>query len=134
MCGIYAAFDASRAAFDADLVRRQCRTMTHRGPNDEGYHLEPGVALAMRRLSIVDLEGGHQPISNETGDIWIVFNGEIYNHRSIRKRLEARGHTFSTGTDTEAILHLYEERGPDCVQELNGMFGFAIWDRRKRAS
>ncbi len=106
--------------------------LVHRGPDDAGYYLTPPVALGFRRLSIVDLSGGHQPMSNEDGTVWIVFNGEIYNHASIRPDLELRGHCYSTRSDTETILHLYEEYGDDCVQHLRGMFAFAIWDSLKR--
>ena len=106
--------------------------LVHRGPDDAGYYLNPPVALGFRRLSIVDLSGGHQPMSNEDGTVWIVFNGEIYNHASIRPDLESRGHRYATRSDTETILHLYEEYGDDCVHHLRGMFAFAIWDSQKR--
>lgn len=106
--------------------------ITHRGPDDEGILLLDGVGLGSRRLSIIDLEGGHQPIANEDETLWIVFNGEIYNHPELRQELIAAGHRFRTRTDTEAIVHGYEEWGDGCVERLNGMFAFAIWDRRKR--
>ena len=105
--------------------------MTHRGPDDEGVYTDGPVGIGMRRLSIIDVAGGHQPISNETGTIWIVFNGEIYNHAELRKKLEPLGHRYRTNSDTETIVHLYEEYGRDCVQHLRGMFAFAIWDREK---
>jgi asparagine synthase (glutamine-hydrolysing) len=105
-----------------------CKTLIHRGPDDEGYFIEHNVGLGMRRLNVIDLVTGHQPISNEDGRIWIVFNGEIYNYRELRKELEKAGHEFSTKTDTETIIHAYEEYGEDCVTKLNGMFAFAIWD------
>lgn len=108
------------------------QAIAHRGPDDEGYWLGEGVGLGHRRLSIIDLNTGRQPISNEDGTIWIVFNGEIYNFPSIRKELIDKGHVFSTTTDTEVIVHLYEEMGERCVERLNGMFGFAIWDTRKK--
>ena len=114
------------------LIKRMCGVIEHRGPDDEGFHVEGGLALGMRRLSIIDLVTGHQPISNEDGSVWIVFNGEIYNFRELRDDLIARGHSFQTNTDTEAIVHLYEDEGEACVQRLRGMFAFAIWDRRKR--
>jgi len=108
------------------------RSLTHRGPDDEGYFVDGSLALGMRRLSIVDLAGGHQPMANEDGSVRVVFNGEIYNHTELRGELEARGHRFRTRSDTEAIVHAYEEWGPDCVQRFNGMFGLAVWDGRRR--
>src|SRR6266481_2289117 len=107
--------------------------MAHRGPDDDGFHSDGPAAIGMRRLSIVDLATGHQPISNEQGSLTIVFNGEIYNHLALREQLIARGHTYRTHSDTETIVHLYEEYGADCVKHLRGMFAFAIWDREKRA-
>ena len=109
-----------------------CAAITHRGPDDEGVLLLDGVGLGSKRLSIIDLEGGHQPIANEDETLWIVFNGEIYNHPELRQELIAAGHRFRTRTDTEAIVHGYEQWGDGCVERLNGMFAFAIWDRRKR--
>jgi len=103
----------------------------HRGPDDDGYHFAPPVAFGFRRLSIVDLAGGHQPMSNEDGTVWIIFNGEIYNHQEIRADLERRGHRYTTRSDTETIVHAYEEYGADCVHHLRGMFAFAIWDARR---
>ncbi len=121
------------ALADASSVRRMCAAMTHRGPDDEGIYADGPTAVGMRRLSIIDVAGGHQPISNENGTIWIVFNGEIYNHAELRKQLEPRGHRYRTNSDTETIVHLYEEYGRDCVHHLRGMFAFAIWDREKRS-
>jgi asparagine synthase (glutamine-hydrolysing) len=115
-----------------ELIGRMCRAIEHRGPDDEGFHIDGGVALGMRRLSIIDLFTGHQPISNEDGSIWIVFNGEIYNFRELRDEMVSRGHTFQTGSDTEVIVHLYEDDGEACVERLRGMFAFAIWDSRAR--
>jgi asparagine synthase (glutamine-hydrolysing) len=106
--------------------------ITHRGPDDVGYGISGAAGLAMRRLSIIDLSTGHQPIYNEDGTAFIVFNGEIYNYRELRPTLESQGHRFQTNTDTEVILHLYEQHGADCVQHLNGMFAFAIWDDRQQ--
>ena len=103
--------------------------LTHRGPDDEGYYLEGPVGLAMRRLSIIDLDGGHQPISNESGSVWTVFNGEIYNFQELRQKLIEKGHRFKTKTDTEVIVHLYEEKGAGFVQDLRGMFAIALWDK-----
>jgi asparagine synthase (glutamine-hydrolysing) len=104
----------------------------HRGPDSDGFYIRPQIGLAMRRLAIVDLQTGDQPLSNEDGTVWIVFNGEIYNYPTLRPDLEKRGHTFRTHSDTEAIVHLYEEYGLDCVQHLRGMFAFAIWDERRK--
>src|SRR6266545_3343438 len=109
-----------------------CGAMVHRGPDEEGVYLGDGVALGMRRLSIIDLDNGQQPISNEDGSVWIVFNGEIYNYRELRAELERKGHTFRTASDTETIVHLYEELGPRVVDRLRGMFACAIWDTRTR--
>jgi len=133
MCGIAGVMEfGSSERVDPAAIRRMCSAMVHRGPDDEGVYTDGPVGIGMRRLSIIDVAGGHQPISNETGTIWIVFNGEIYNHAEIRKQLEQRGHRYRTNSDTETIVHLYEEHGPDCVNHLRGMFAFAIWDRDKR--
>ncbi len=132
MCGIAGVMKFGQDAHaDSGAVRQMCASMTHRGPDDEGVYTDGPVGIGMRRLSIIDVAGGHQPISNETGTIWIVFNGEIYNHAELRKKLEPLGHRYRTNTDTETIVHLYEEYGRDCVQHLRGMFAFAIWDREK---
>jgi asparagine synthase (glutamine-hydrolysing) len=134
MCGIAGVVKADRnARADEGILRRMCAAMVHRGPDDEGFYLQGRVGLGMRRLSIIDVAAGHQPISNEDGTIWIVFNGEIYNHAALREQLIARGHRYTTHCDTETIVHLYEEYGRDCVQHLRGMFAFAIWDSRKRS-
>src|SRR5688572_2370215 len=109
-----------------------CRTMTHRGPDDHGVLLKTGVALGMRRLAIIDLITGHQPISGEDGSVTIVFNGEIYNFHELKVKLEACGHTFKTHSDTEAIVHAYEQSGAQALKELRGMFAFAIWDEKAR--
>ena len=109
-----------------------CGAIVHRGPDDEGLYMGSGVALGMRRLSIIDLQSGHQPISNEDGSVWVVFNGEIYNFEALRQTLECRGHRFRTQTDTEVIAHLYEDHGPELVNHLRGMFAFAVWDQRRR--
>jgi asparagine synthase (glutamine-hydrolysing) len=107
-------------------------TIRHRGPDDEGYYVSGAVGLGFRRLSIIDLNTGHQPLSNEDGTIWIVFNGEIYNYQDLRQQLLAKGHVFRTKTDTEVIVHLYEEYGESCVEKLRGMFAFAVWDDRQK--
>ena len=133
MCGIAGIFEFGRdARAETVVLRRMCEVISHRGPDDQGVYAQGPVGIGMRRLSIVDLATGHQPISNEDGSIWIVFNGEIYNHSELRERLIARGHSYRTHSDTETIVHLYEEYGHDCVQHLRGMFAFAIWDTRQR--
>jgi asparagine synthase (glutamine-hydrolysing) len=120
------------AARDRALVGRMCAAIRHRGPDDEGIHVEAGVALGMRRLSIIDVATGHQPIANEDGTVWVVFNGEIYNYATLRADLMARGHRFSTASDTETIVHAYEEWGENAVTMLRGMFAVALWDSRNR--
>jgi asparagine synthase (glutamine-hydrolysing) len=133
MCGIAGILEFGRdARADASALRAMCGIMAHRGPDDDGFYTDGRVGIGMRRLSIVDLATGHQPISNEDGSITIVYNGEIYNHLSLREQLIARGHSYRTHSDTETIVHLYEEYGHDCVQHLRGMFAFAIWDRNKK--
>src|SRR5512132_417935 len=106
--------------------------MAHRGPDGDGFYEQPRVILGHRRLAIIDRAGGRQPMSNEDGSCWIVFNGEVYNHRALRPLLESKGHVFRTSSDTETILHAYEEFGPACLDRLEGMFAFAIFDGRKR--
>jgi asparagine synthase (glutamine-hydrolysing) len=118
-------------AHDGALLRRMCAAIRHRGPDDEGIHLEPGVGLGMRRLSIIDLATGRQPIHNEDRTVWVVFNGEIYNYGALREELAARGHQFYTVSDTETIVHAYEEWGEEAFGRLRGMFGIALWDRRQ---
>ncbi len=106
--------------------------IVHRGPDEDGHHLAPGIAMGMRRLSVIDLDSSHQPLSNERGDVWTVFNGEIYNFPALRSELQSRGHRLSTGGDTETIVHLYEEHGVDFPRHLRGMFGIAVWDESRR--
>ncbi len=133
MCGIAGAVSATRESNISEaLVRHMCDQIVYRGPDDEGLYVAEGAGLGMRRLSIIDLSGGHQPVFNEDRSAWIVFNGEIYNFPDLRGELEARGHRFYTKTDTECIIHLYEEMGADCVKKLRGMFGLAIYDKTKR--
>src|SRR6266545_4828781 len=133
MCGIAGViYDDRSRAVKLDELKRMSDTLTHRGPDDEGFFVDQNVGLAMRRLNVIDLVTGHQPISNEDGSVWIVFNGEIYNYPELRRELESKGHRFATNTDTETIVHAYEEYGEDCVKKLNGMFAFAIWDRQER--
>lgn len=128
MCGICGIVGIS----DKEVIRRMCDVIYHRGPNDSGYFLDYKISLGIRRLSIIDLSGGHQPIHNEDESVWIVFNGEIYNFLDLKKELENKGHRFYTNCDTEAIVHCYEEYGYDCVKKLHGMFAFAIWDKRSK--
>jgi asparagine synthase (glutamine-hydrolysing) len=133
MCGIAGFIDVERSRDNAEqLIDRMCRVIRHRGPDDQGVWVGDGVALGMRRLSIIDLAGGHQPIFNEDQSILVVLNGEIYNYRELQKELQERGHRFRTNSDTEAIVHAYEEYGDDCVKHLRGMFTLAIWDRNRR--
>jgi asparagine synthase (glutamine-hydrolysing) len=129
MCGIAGRVNES-APVDRAEIFRMTELIAHRGPDDHGYHLRTRVGLGHRRLSIIDLAGGRQPLANEDETVWIVFNGEIYNHVALRKELIARGHRFRTHSDTEAIVHAYEEWGPDCAKRLRGMFAFAIWDEK----
>lgn len=143
MCGITGAlwFDEA-SAVSAATLDRMTDSLVHRGPDDRGTYIDalkpdvaglvPGVALGFRRLSIIDLAGGHQPMTNEDGSVVMVFNGEVYNYRELRKRLEGSGHRFRTDSDSETIIHLYEDLGVDCFQALNGMFAIAIWDARRR--
>jgi len=133
MCGICGIFFSDRDwRVKGEVLAGMNRRIVHRGPDDEGFFIEENVGLAMRRLSIIDVKSGHQPLANENHDVWIVFNGEIYNHAELRAPLEAKGHRYRTRSDTETIVHLYEEYGRDCVKHLRGMFAFVIWDRRKR--
>src|SRR5438270_10042731 len=132
MCGIAGIVTNETGGVDTATIHRMCQTIVHRGPDDEGIFVKDGVGLGMRRLSIIDLAGGHQPVFNEDRNVWIVYNGEIYNFKQLRQELEARGHRFASNTDTEAIVHLYEDMGADCVQKLAGMFAFAIFDDRER--
>ncbi len=144
MCGITGAvWTNAEKSIDADLLARMTDVLRHRGPDDSGTYTSeccvhdavdatPGVALGFRRLSIIDLQGARQPLSNEDGSVWVVFNGEIYNFAALRHRLEGAGHQFRTRGDGETIVHLYEDLGVDCFSHLNGMFAIAIWDARKR--
>jgi asparagine synthase (glutamine-hydrolysing) len=134
MCGICGKmmFDPGATVSPA-LVMAMADTIRHRGPDDEGQYVSGPIGLGFRRLSIIDLQSGHQPLSNENGTIWIVFNGEIYNYQELRRFLVGKGHIFKTQTDTEVIVHLYEELGPRCVERLRGMFGLAVWDEKNRS-
>ena len=130
MCGIAGLMDWPDAGVDD--MERMLDALRHRGPDDAGLHQDQGFLMGQRRLSIIDLEGGHQPIPNEDQSLWIVCNGEIYNYKALRRDLEAAGHRFRTNSDSEVILHLYEDKGRACVDHLRGMFAFAIWDSRAR--
>src|SRR5262245_8846540 len=129
MCGICGRTDDPRAT----AVAAMNAAMRHRGPDDEGTHTDRahGLSLGARRLSVIDVEGGHQPLANEDGPIWAALDGEIYNHPRLQALLRERGHELRTGTDTEVLVHLYEEYGADLVHALEGMFAFAIWDARR---
>ena len=129
ICGVVS-FEPDNAV-DRSILQKMNDTIRHRGPDDEGYYQDSRASLGMRRLSIIDLFTGHQPISNENGDIWVIYNGEIYNFQAVRAELETRGHRFKTRTDTEIIVHAYEEYGDDCVKYFNGMFALALWDSRR---
>jgi asparagine synthase (glutamine-hydrolysing) len=133
MCGITGIVRSDGAQIDRELLARMNDAIRHRGPDDDGFHFGDGVGLGMRRLSIIDLKSGHQPIHNSDRTAWIVFNGEIYNYQELRKQLEARGHRFYTDSDTEAIVAAYDEYGTDCPRYLRGMFAFAIWDERAKS-
>lgn len=142
MCGICGKIDFNSKPIDSDLIKRMCQKMVHRGPDDEGIFIGPGskaqsskinIGLGHRRLSIIDLsEAGHQPMCNEDESVWIVYNGEIYNFLEIKERLEKKGHIFKSHTDTEVIIHAYEEWGYDCINHFRGMFAFGLWDNRKK--
>ncbi|MGQ0428416.1 MAG: asparagine synthase (glutamine-hydrolyzing) [Gammaproteobacteria bacterium] len=132
MCGIVGIAQGAGPAVSVEDVRRMADAIRHRGPDDEGFHQSEGMILGMRRLSIIDLAGGHQPIPNEDETVWVVCNGEIYNYRALRAELERLGHRFRTHSDVEVIVHLYEEHGLDFVTRLGGMFAIALWDLRRR--
>jgi asparagine synthase (glutamine-hydrolysing) len=133
MCGICGQFNYRNLdPVRAEVIRAMTRTMVHRGPDDEGEYLSGPLGFGFRRLSIIDLGGGHQPMSNQNRTVWVVFNGEIYNFPVLRKELEARGYVFQSRSDTEVIVHGYEEWGLDVLDHLNGMFGFAVWDEKAR--
>ncbi len=134
MCGICGIYHLERnRAIEEEKLREMARTMRHRGPDDEGFYIDGNVGLGHQRLSIIDLSPmGHQPMTNEDGKLWIVLNGEIYNYLELRQELIGKGHEFRSNSDTEVILHLYEEQGPTCINRLNGMFAFGIWDSREK--
>ena len=131
MCGIFGQINFNNKDVKKKDLISMSEKMIHRGPDDIGIHLDKNIGIGMRRLSIIDLDGGHQPISNETDDIYLVLNGEIYNYKELRLELEELGHVFKTNTDVESIIHLYEEYGLSCISKVNGMFSFALYDKRK---
>jgi asparagine synthase (glutamine-hydrolysing) len=132
MCGIVGYLKLNGERVEANMIDSMCQTIVHRGPDDAGSFVKDNIGIGMRRLSIIDLETGKQPISNENDSLHIVFNGEIYNYRELKPDLVTKGHTFKTNSDTEVILHLYEEYAEGCLQYLNGMFAFAIWNEKKK--
>ncbi len=140
MCGIYGILNFDETPVDREVLRRMGDVLKHRGPDDEGIYIsnvksktsKVNMGLGHRRLAIIDLVTGHQPMHNEDKRVWIVFNGEIYNFKDLRQDLEKRGHRFCSESDTEVIVHLYEDYGTGCLEFLRGMFAFAIWDERKR--
>lgn len=132
MCGIAGLLRHDGGPVDVAALRRMTDALAHRGPDGEGFHLEPGIGLGHRRLSVIDVAGGAQPMANEDGSVVVVFNGEIYNFAPLRRQLQDLGHRFASRSDTEAIVHGWEEWGPGCVERLDGMFAFALWDRRRR--
>ncbi|HEY7058765.1 MAG TPA: hypothetical protein VH458_19670, partial [Vicinamibacterales bacterium] len=133
MCGIAGRFNFNQLRLvDRDVLERMTDIVAHRGPDQGGHHVAPGIGLGHRRLSIIDLSTGDQPLSNEDGTVWTVFNGEIYNFAAVRAELIAHGHRFRTESDTEVIVHGYEEWGELCVEKFRGMFAFAIWDALAR--
>src|SRR2546423_1114216 len=132
MCGIAGFVTVSPRSGSEAVLRKMTDRIRHRGPDDSGTYCDEHASLGHRRLSIVDVSGGHQPMSNETGSVWITYNGEIFNHAELRPELERAGHRYASRCDTEAILHAYEEYGADCATKFRGMFAFAIWDAAAR--
>src|SRR6185369_12816512 len=132
MCGIYGMLHLSGASAAPEALRPMARRTIHRGPDDEGVYADGPLTFGMRRLSIIDVAGGHQPLSNEDGTLWLIANGEIYNYQALRRELTGQGHHFKTASDCETILHLYEQHGEAFVEHLNGMFAFALWDARRQ--
>lgn len=132
MCGIAGFVTTAPAAGSDTVLRRMLDRIRHRGPDDSGIYSDPYAMLGHRRLSIVDVAGGHQPMSNQAGAVWITYNGEVFNHVDLRPALVQAGHRYATRCDTETILYAYEEYGPDCVSHFRGMFAFAVWDASKR--
>ncbi len=132
MCGICGILNKKEKKIDFGILKRMNETLKRRGPDDEGFYIENNIGLAMRRLSIIDLEGGKQPMFNEDGSICVIFNGEIYNFVELREELIKKEHFLKTKSDTEVIVHLYEEKDENFPGYLNGMFAIAIWDKKKK--
>src|SRR3954454_20373288 len=132
VCGIVGQASAEGRPGDRVALERMCAALEHRGPDSRGVHVDAGVGLGIQRLRVIDLATGDQPVFNEDRSVVVVLNGEIYNYRELRARLKRTGHRFATQGDTEVIAHLYEEEGPRLVHQLHGMFGFALWDARRR--
>lgn len=132
MCGFVTIYNRNQVPVSTDILQRMTDIIAHRGPDDEGIYTDGHIGLGFRRLSIIDIENGAQPLGNENRDVWLVFNGEIYNYRELREWLAGKGHVFHTKSDTEVILRLYEEVGTDCPNYLRGMFGFTIWDKKRQ--
>jgi len=131
MCGIAGIYGQDSEL--GDTVQAMTAALHHRGPDDEGFYFGNNISLGMRRLAIIDLKTGHQPVFNEDKSIIVILNGEIYNYKTLRSELKDKGYQFSTHSDTETIVHLYEEYGEECVHHLRGMFAFAVWDKRKKS-
>ena len=132
MCGIHGIYRFDGQAVRAEMLTAMGNVTTHRGPDDEGMFIDGACGIAMRRLSIIDLAGGHQPLCNVEQTLWVVCNGEIYNYRELRTELQSKGYQFKTGSDSEVLLHLYHAGGDDFVHRLNGMFDFALWDTARK--
>src|SRR5262245_30052940 len=128
MCGIAGVLERNAGPADGSVLRDMCALLAHRGPDDEGFYFGPRIGLGMRRLSIIDVAGGQQPVTNESRSVGAVFNGEIYNFQDLRERLSGIGHSFASRSDSETIVHAYEEYGLDFAQHLHGMFAIALWD------
>src|SRR4030095_7557888 len=132
MCGIAGIAHSEGGRTDQHLVRRMCSLIARRGPDGEGFYFDDWVGLGMRRLAIIDVQTGQQPIANESQSVWVVFNGALYNYQERRRDLERRNHHFATSSDTECLVHLYEDFGDEAVSRLRGMFAFAIWDTEQK--
>ena len=132
MCGITGIFYKDGQGIDSSILKKMTQSLIHRGPDEEGFYIEGNIGFGHRRLSIIDLSTGQQPLCNEDGNIWITFNGEIYNYMALKKELENKGHVFKTNSDTETIVHAYEEWGVNCLKKFRGMFAFALWDKNKK--